>query len=133
MSLGNNRDAICDLNIARNVESSTSGKQQVESELNIILDHSRSTNIVVQPQHKENSLSAVGKKLSLLSKWQIGQGFVDCTSVIVISSEVCLKSNVLHFEFIVFHFWILCNPLVCLCFSFLCPNDILQSWKSMLM
>jgi hypothetical protein len=126
VSLGNNRDAIYDLNIAKSVESSTGGKRQVESELKIILDQSKNTNIAVQTQHKENSLSTVGKKLSLLSSWQIGQAFVDCTFVMVISFEVCLKSNILHFEneFIMFRYWILSNPLVCLCLSFLCPKYI---------
>jgi hypothetical protein len=142
VSLGNNRDAIYDLNIAKSVESSTGGKRQVESELKIILDQSKNTNIAVQTQHKENSLSTVGKKLSLLSSWQIGQAFVDCTFVMVISFEVCLKSNILHFEFIMFRYWILSNPLVCLCLSYVQniyvhnhlllmpkPINVLQSWK----
>lgn len=118
VSLGNNRDAICDLNIAKSVESSTGGKKQIESEVKIILDQSTSANISVKPRQKENSLNTVGKKLSLLNNWQIGQGFFECTFVIVIAFEVCLKSKVLHFEFIIFHFLIMCFPLVCLCFLF---------------
>jgi len=104
--MGNNRDAICDLNIAKSVESSTGGKRQIECELKIILDQSKSTNIVVQPRQKENSLSTTSKKLSLLSNYQIGQGFVEFTFVILIlkAFEVCLKSSMLHFEFILFHF-----------------------------
>lgn len=62
VSLGNNRDAICDLNVAKSVESSTGGKKQIESEVKIILNQSKSTDIAVQPRHKENSLSTVGKK-----------------------------------------------------------------------
>lgn len=102
VSLGNNRDAICDLNIAKSVESSTGGKKQIESEVKIILDQSTSANISVKPRQKESSLNKVGKKLSLLNNWQIGQGFFECTFVIVIAFEVCLKSKVLHFEFIIF-------------------------------
>ncbi|XP_045822839.1 uncharacterized protein LOC123915682 isoform X2 [Trifolium pratense] len=80
VSLGNNRDAICDLNIAKSVESSTGGKRQVESELKIILDQSKGTNIVVQPQYKENSLSTVGEmpqiKLRSVSTPDKGRGMV---------------------------------------------------------
>ncbi|WJX40674.1 hypothetical protein P8452_28123 [Trifolium repens] len=80
VSLGNNRDAIYDLNIAKSVESSTGGKRQVESELKIILDQSKNTNIAVQTQHKENSLSTVGElpqiKLRSVSMPDKGRGMV---------------------------------------------------------
>lgn len=64
-SLRNYKDAICDLNMAKSMESSTGGKRQIESELKIIFDQCKSTSTVIQPQHK-NSLNTVGKKLSLL-------------------------------------------------------------------
>lgn len=66
-SLGNYRDAIFDLNVAKSVESSIGGKRQIESELKIILDQCKSISTVVQPQHKENSLDTAGKKHSLLA------------------------------------------------------------------
>ncbi|XP_058786654.1 uncharacterized protein LOC131661214 [Vicia villosa] len=80
VSLGNNRDAICDLNIAKSVESSTGGKKQIESEVKIVLDQSKSANIAVQPRHKENSLNTVGEmpqiKLQSVSMPDKGRGTV---------------------------------------------------------
>ncbi|CAI8598663.1 unnamed protein product [Vicia faba] len=80
VSLGNNRDAICDLNIAKTVESSTGGKKQIESEVKIILDQSKSANIAVQQRHKENSLNTVGEmpqiKLQSVSMPDKGRGTV---------------------------------------------------------
>ncbi|KAK2444714.1 SET and MYND domain-containing protein [Trifolium repens] len=80
VSLGNNRDAIYDLNIAKSVESSTGGKREVESELKIILDQSKNTSIAVQTQHKENSLITVGElpqiKLRSISMPDKGRGMV---------------------------------------------------------
>lgn len=63
-SLGNYKDAMGDLNVAKNVESSLGGKRQIESELKNILEQCKSTSTVIQP--KENSLTTVGKKRSLL-------------------------------------------------------------------
>lgn len=85
IALGNNRDAICDLNIAKSVESSTGGKRQIECELKIILDQSKSTNIVVQPRQKENSLSTTGEmpqiKLQSVSVPDKGRGMVPPSDV----------------------------------------------------
>lgn len=64
-SLGNYKDAICDLNVAKSMESSLGGKKQIESELKIILDHCKRTSSVVQ--HDKNSLDTVGEELFLLS------------------------------------------------------------------
>ncbi|KAK7350791.1 hypothetical protein VNO77_09747 [Canavalia gladiata] len=60
-SLGNCKDAICDLNVAKSMESSTSGKRQIDGELKIILDQCKSMGKVVQLQHEENSLNTVGE------------------------------------------------------------------------
>lgn len=64
-SLGNYRNAICDLNVAKILEPSMGGKRQIERELKILLDQCKSTSAIVQIQHKENSCNTVGKKLSL--------------------------------------------------------------------
>ncbi|XP_050219909.1 uncharacterized protein LOC126670260 isoform X2 [Mercurialis annua] len=42
-ALGNYKDAICDLNVANNVELSSSGKKQIENELMIIADRYKGT------------------------------------------------------------------------------------------
>ncbi|ESR37171.1 hypothetical protein CICLE_v10030128mg [Citrus x clementina] len=55
VSLENHDDAVHDLTIAKNRESSLAGKKQIESELKIILDQSnRTSNKVVQ--HTKNNL-----------------------------------------------------------------------------
>ena len=65
-SLGNYKNAICDLNVAKSVEPSMGGKRQIEGELKILLDQCKSTTAVEQIQHTENNCNTVGKKFSLL-------------------------------------------------------------------
>ncbi|KAJ0045828.1 hypothetical protein Pint_05245 [Pistacia integerrima] len=55
-SLGNYEDAAQDLTIAKDMESSVGGKKQIESELKIILDQSRSADSKFV-QHNANNLS----------------------------------------------------------------------------
>ncbi|XP_073224235.1 uncharacterized protein [Cicer arietinum] len=85
VSLGNYKDAICDLNVAKIVETATGGKRQIESELKIILDQSKSTNTVEEPQHKENNLNTVGEvphiKLQSISMPDKGRGMVSSCDV----------------------------------------------------
>lgn len=65
-SLGNYEDAIHDLNVAKIVELSLSGKRQIESELNTILDgYNNSINSPVQ--HPEDNLNILGKKILNIS------------------------------------------------------------------
>lgn len=60
-SLGNYKNAICDLNVAKSVEPSMGGKRQIEGELKILLDQCKSTTAVEQIQHTENNCNTVGK------------------------------------------------------------------------
>ncbi|RDX87374.1 sti1, partial [Mucuna pruriens] len=62
-SLGNYKNAICDLNVAKSVEPSMGGKRQIEGELKILLDQCKSMSAVVQIQHKENNCNTVGHSL----------------------------------------------------------------------
>ncbi|XP_061356654.1 histone-lysine N-methyltransferase ASHR1 isoform X2 [Gastrolobium bilobum] len=82
-SLGNYKDAIYDLNVAKSVESSIGGKRQIESELKIIFDQCKSTSTVVQ--HKENSLKTVGEmpriKLQCVSMPDKGRGMVSSCDI----------------------------------------------------
>ncbi|KAJ0102835.1 hypothetical protein Patl1_05341 [Pistacia atlantica] len=55
-SLGNSEDAAQDLTIAKDMESSVGGKKQIESELKIILDQSKSAGSKFV-QHNANNLS----------------------------------------------------------------------------
>ncbi|KAJ1387499.1 Tetratricopeptide-like helical domain superfamily [Sesbania bispinosa] len=83
-SLGNYKDAICDLNVAKIAESSMGGKRQIESELKIIIDQCN-TSTVVQLQHKENSLNTVGEmpqiKLQCVSMPDKGRGMVSSCDI----------------------------------------------------
>nr|KYP53789.1 Serine/threonine protein phosphatase 5 [Cajanus cajan] len=58
-SLGNYKSAICDLNVAKSVEPSMSGKRKIECELKILLDQCKSTSAVVQD--KKYNCNAVGE------------------------------------------------------------------------
>lgn len=69
--MGNYRNAICDLNVAKIVEPSMGGKRQIEVELKILLDQCKSTSAAVQIQHKDNSCNTVGKKVSLFRTWAV--------------------------------------------------------------
>ncbi|KAK7317049.1 hypothetical protein RJT34_00961 [Clitoria ternatea] len=60
-ALGNYKDAICDLNVAKSMESSVGGKRQIEAELKIILGQCKTTSTVVQLQHMDNSLNTAGE------------------------------------------------------------------------
>ncbi|KAF7816585.1 SET and MYND domain-containing protein 4 [Senna tora] len=82
-SLGNNKDAICDLNVAKSMESSLGGKKQIESELKNILDQCERTSSVVQ--HKKNSLDTIGEmpqiKLQLVTMPDKGRGMVSTCDI----------------------------------------------------
>lgn len=58
--MGNYNDAILDLNVAKIVELSSSGKRQIESELKTILDQYNST-INSPAQHTEDKFNILGK------------------------------------------------------------------------
>lgn len=79
-SLGNYKNAICDLKVAKSVEPSMGGKRQIEGELKILLDQCKSTNAVVQLQNKENNCNTVGEipqiKLQCVSMPDKGRGMV---------------------------------------------------------
>lgn len=64
-SIGNYEDAICDLDVAKVLELSMSGKRQIESEMKIISDQHKSMN--PSEQDNENNSSIFGKILTLLS------------------------------------------------------------------
>ncbi|TKY73978.1 RNA polymerase II-associated protein 3 [Spatholobus suberectus] len=93
-SLGNYKNAICDLNVATSVEPSMGGKRQIEGELKIILDRCKSTSVVVQIQHKENSCNTEGEipqiKLQCVSMPDKGRGMV--------SSCVISPGSLVHTE-----------------------------------
>ncbi|KAL2339512.1 hypothetical protein Fmac_007452 [Flemingia macrophylla] len=91
-SLGNYKSAICDLNMAKSVELSLSGKRQIEGELKILLDQCQSTSVVVQD--KKNNCNAVGEmpqiKLQCVSMQDKGRGMV--------SSCVISPGSLVHAE-----------------------------------
>ncbi|KAF1865656.1 hypothetical protein Lal_00005033 [Lupinus albus] len=58
-SLGNYKDAICDLNVAKSMESSLGGKRKIETELKSILDQCKSASMAVK--HSGNCLNTVGE------------------------------------------------------------------------
>ncbi|KAK8465279.1 hypothetical protein PHAVU_009G040900 [Phaseolus vulgaris] len=93
-SLGNYRNAICDLNVAKIVEPSLGGKRQIEVELKILLDQCKSTSAAVQIQHKDNSCNTVGEmpqmKLQCVSMPDKGRGMV--------SSCVISPGSLVHSE-----------------------------------
>ncbi|XP_052732053.1 uncharacterized protein LOC108331645 isoform X4 [Vigna angularis] len=93
-SLGNYRNAICDLNVAKILEPSMGGKRQIEGELKILLDQCKSTSAMVQIQHKENSCNTVGEmpqvKLQCISIPDKGRGMV--------SSCVISPGSLVHSE-----------------------------------
>ncbi|XP_014522619.1 SET and MYND domain-containing protein 4 [Vigna radiata var. radiata] len=93
-SLGNYRNAICDLNVAKILEPSMGGKRQIERELKILLDQCKSTSAIVQIQHKENSCNTVGEmpqvKLQCISIPDKGRGMV--------SSCVISPGSLVHSE-----------------------------------
>lgn len=64
-SIGNYEDAICDLDVAKVLELSMSGKRQIESETKIISDQHKST--IPSEQDNENNSNIFGKILTLLS------------------------------------------------------------------
>ncbi|XP_028782323.1 uncharacterized protein LOC114738435 isoform X2 [Neltuma alba] len=78
VSSGNYEDAICDLNVAKSMESSLSGKKQIESELNSILHECEGTSSVVQ--NERNGLDTVDEmpqiKLQLVSTPDKGRGMI---------------------------------------------------------
>lgn len=68
VSLENHEDAVRDLTIAKNRESSLAGKKQIESELKIILEQSkRTSNKAVQ--HTKDNLRVSGKWVLPLSSF----------------------------------------------------------------
>ncbi|KAK7410797.1 hypothetical protein VNO78_01894 [Psophocarpus tetragonolobus] len=93
-SLGNYKNAICDLNVAKSVEPSVSGKRQIEGELKILLHQCKSTSVVAQIQHKENSCNTMGEmpqiKLQCISMPDKGRGMV--------SSCVISSGSLVHAE-----------------------------------
>ncbi|QCE15420.1 SET and MYND domain-containing protein 4 [Vigna unguiculata] len=93
-SLGNYRNAICDLNVAKIVEPSMGGKRQIEGELKILLDQCKSTSAIVQIQRKENNCNTVGEmpqiKLQCISIPDKGRGMV--------SSCVISPGSLVHSE-----------------------------------
>lgn len=65
-SLGNYEDAAQDLTIAKDMESSLDGKKQIESELKIILDQSKSAGSKFV-QHNANNLRVPGKMVNSIA------------------------------------------------------------------
>jgi hypothetical protein len=63
-SLGNYEDAARDLIIAKTFELSSSGRRQIESELKIISDQYKRTEVSMVP-HNENKLDILGKIVSI--------------------------------------------------------------------
>ncbi|MED6193508.1 hypothetical protein PIB30_020121 [Stylosanthes scabra] len=91
-SLGNYKDAECDLNMAKIMESSSSGKRQIESEQKNILDQCNSTSTGLQ--HKENTLTTVG---------EVPQGKLQCVTIPekgrgMISSHDISPGSLVHSE-----------------------------------
>ncbi|XP_057743124.1 uncharacterized protein LOC130961323 [Arachis stenosperma] len=82
-SLGNYKDAMCDLNMAKTVESSLSGKRQIESEEKNIFDQCKSTSTV--RQRKENTLTTVGEvpqvMLQCVNIPEKGRGMVSSNAI----------------------------------------------------
>ncbi|KAG5050261.1 hypothetical protein JHK85_011364 [Glycine max] len=93
-SLGNYKNAICDLNVAKSVEPSMGGKRQIEGELKILLDQCKSTTAVEQIQHTENNCNTVGEmphiKLQRVSTPDKGRG--------IVSSCVISPGSLVHAE-----------------------------------
>jgi hypothetical protein len=63
-SLGNYDDAARDLIIAKTFELSSGGRRQIESELQIISDQYKRTEVSMVP-HNENNLDILGKIVSI--------------------------------------------------------------------
>ncbi|CAL0327536.1 unnamed protein product [Lupinus luteus] len=82
-SLGNYKDAIFDLNVAKSMESSMGGKRKIESELKSILDQCKSTSMAVK--HSGNCLNTVDEmpqiKLKSVTIPDKGRGMVSSCDI----------------------------------------------------
>ncbi|KAL2540000.1 Tetratricopeptide repeat (TPR)-like superfamily protein [Abeliophyllum distichum] len=84
-SLGNNEDAIQDLNLSLNMETSLSGKRQIQSELRMILDQSKQTSDTLEKPNDDN-LDILGDeplqiKLQSVPTPTKGRGMVSLTDI----------------------------------------------------
>ncbi|XP_054788195.1 uncharacterized protein LOC129294093 isoform X3 [Prosopis cineraria] len=83
VSLGNYKDAICDLNVAKSMESSLSGKKQIKGELKNILHQCEGTSSVVQ--NEKNSLDTADEmpqiKLQLVTTLDKGRGMISSCDI----------------------------------------------------
>ncbi|KAK7282465.1 hypothetical protein RIF29_11271 [Crotalaria pallida] len=83
-SLGKYKDAICDLSVAKSVESSLGGKTQIEIELKSILDQCQSTSTAVQ--HNGNCLNTLGEmpqiKLQCVTTPDKGRGMASSCEIL---------------------------------------------------
>ncbi|KAK6155982.1 hypothetical protein DH2020_010230 [Rehmannia glutinosa] len=69
-SLGNHEDAISDLNVSLKIETSLSGKRQIESELNKLLDQSRlRSNAMEKPNNEISELAGLLFYCQRLQSW----------------------------------------------------------------
>ncbi|KAK4273796.1 hypothetical protein QN277_017124 [Acacia crassicarpa] len=83
VSLGNHKDAICDLNVAKSMESSLSGKKQIESELKNISHQCEGATSGVQ--NEKNGLDTVDGmpqiKLQLVTTPDKGRGMTSSCDI----------------------------------------------------
>ncbi|OIW15313.1 hypothetical protein TanjilG_10753 [Lupinus angustifolius] len=91
-SLGNYKDAICDLNVAKSMESSLGGKRKIENELKSILDQCKSASMAVK--HSGNCLNTVDEmpqiKLQCVTIPDKGRGMASSCDI--------LPGSLLHTE-----------------------------------
>ncbi|KAI3458405.1 hypothetical protein Pfo_015068 [Paulownia fortunei] len=80
-SLGNYEDAINDLNVSLKIETSLSGKRQIESELNMLLDQPRLRSSAIEKPNDESSDEQLQMELQCVSTTTKGRGMASFTDV----------------------------------------------------
>ncbi|KAK6135538.1 hypothetical protein DH2020_030709 [Rehmannia glutinosa] len=80
-SLGNHEDAINDLNVSLKIETSLSGKRQIESELNMLLGQSRLRSSPLEKPMNESSDERLQMDLQCVSTTTKGRGMVSSTDI----------------------------------------------------
>ncbi|KAK6135587.1 hypothetical protein DH2020_030695 [Rehmannia glutinosa] len=80
-SLGNHEDAINDLNVSLKIETSLSGKRQIESELNMLLGQSRLRSSPLEKPNNESSDERLQMDLQCVSTTTKGRGMVSSTDI----------------------------------------------------
>ncbi|CAA0834501.1 Tetratricopeptide repeat (TPR)-like superfamily protein [Striga hermonthica] len=80
-SLGNLKDAIDDLNVSLSVETSSSGKRQIESELNMLMGQSRLRSKAVENPNNDNSDERLQMDLHCVSTTAKGRGMAASTDI----------------------------------------------------